>query len=180
MGHDPTVLTHSSINQQQFTSTVPPPNSIPFSSSLSYQAPLNAQYRSLMPPPQFPRLVAGSPSVAVPGENPLSLHQNSNPGISLALKCDSDQLSEYQILVRQQLEIFEASEVDVSSNTQGRKKQIFLGQVGIRCRHCAPFPLRERGKGAVYYPTKLEGVYQASQVRIPLDDQLLEVYSIVI
>eukprot|EP00934_Nitzschia_sp_Nitz4_P001652 Nitzschia sp. Nitz4//scaffold43_size134323//82888//84378//NITZ4_003309-RA/size134323-processed-gene-0.58-mRNA-1//-1//CDS//3329551978//1652//frame0 len=84
-------------------------------------------------------------------------------GIPLALSCDGEQLSEYQILVRQQLELFEASIEDIQSNTQGRKKQVTLGQVGIRCRHCAMNPLRQRGRGAVYYPTKLQGVYQAAQ-----------------
>ena len=55
-------------------------------------------------------------------------------GITLSLSCDEEQLSEYQILVRKQLEIFEATQEDVESNTQGRKKQVTLGQVGIRCR----------------------------------------------
>jgi hypothetical protein len=81
-------------------------------------------------------------------------------GISLALSCDDEQLSEYQIYVRKQLEIFEALQEDVDSNTQGRKKQVLLGQVGIRCRHCAGFPLRQRGRGAVYYPTKLQGKWK--------------------
>ena len=79
-------------------------------------------------------------------------------GISLALSCDDEQLSEYQMLVRKQLEIFEAQPEDVESNTQGRKKQVSLGQVGLRCRHCAGYPLRQRGRGAVYYPAKLHGV----------------------
>ena len=84
-------------------------------------------------------------------------------GIPLALSCDDEQLSEYQMLVRKQLEVFEAQPEDVESNTQGRKKQVTLGQVGIRCQHCAGLPLRQRGRGAVYYPAKLNGVYQASQ-----------------
>jgi hypothetical protein len=85
------------------------------------------------------------------------------PAMSLALSCDDEHLSEYQILVRKQLEIFEAMPEDVESNTQGRKKQVALGQVGIRCKHCASLPLRQRGRGAVYYPAKLHGVYQAAQ-----------------
>ena len=84
-------------------------------------------------------------------------------GICLALQCDTEQLSEYQILVRQQLELFEAGPEDVESNTQGRKKPVVLHQVGLRCRHCAGFPLRSRGRGAVYYPAKLQGIYQAAQ-----------------
>ena len=95
-----------------------------------------------------------------PGYSPM-FNQNYSPtmrkGISLALSIDNNMLSEYQLLVRQQLEIFEAGPEDVESNTQGRKKQVVVGQVGLRCRHCAPFPLRARGRGAVYYPAKLNG-----------------------
>lgn len=50
-------------------------------------------------------------------------------GTPLSLSCDDEQLSEYQMLVRKQLEIFEAQPEDVESNTQGRKKQVVLGQV---------------------------------------------------
>jgi hypothetical protein len=86
-----------------------------------------------------------------------------SPAVSLSLACDDEHLSEYQIMVRKQLEVFEAQPEDVESNTQGRKKQVALGQVGIRCKHCASLPLRQRGRGAVYYPAKLQGVYQAAQ-----------------
>lgn len=89
--------------------------------------------------------------------------QPQTPAVSLALACDDEHLSEYQIMVRKQLEVFEAQPEDVESNTQGRKKQVSLGQVGIRCKHCASLPLRQRGRGAVYYPAKLQGVYQAAQ-----------------
>eukprot|EP00980_Cylindrotheca_fusiformis_P002935 scaffold683_cov124-Cylindrotheca_fusiformis.AAC.4 len=97
--------------------------------------------------------IPGRSSGYLPALQPRSI----SLGIPLSLSCDGDELSEYQMLIRQQLEIFEASPEDVSSNTQGRKKQIKLGQAGIRCKHCSRFPLRQRGKGAVYYPTKLQG-----------------------
>lgn len=83
--------------------------------------------------------------------------------VSLAFPSDSSHLSEYQILLRQQLEFFTAKKSDAESNIQGRKKSVRVGQVGIRCRHCAHLPLRQRGRGAVYYTTKLSGVYQAAQ-----------------
>jgi hypothetical protein len=51
---------------------------------------------------------------------------------------------------------------DIESNAQGRNKPIVLGQVGIRCRHCNMLPPKQRTRGSVYYPTKLEGVYQAA------------------
>ena len=85
------------------------------------------------------------------------------PAAPLYLTCDHDQLSEYQVLVRKQIELFEANDCDVSSNAQGRNRPITLGQVGIRCRHCAFVHPVERSKGAVYFPSKLTGVYQAAQ-----------------
>ncbi len=40
----------------------------------------------------------------------------------LYLSCDDDSLSDYQCLVRKQIELFEAKEDDVESNAQGRNK----------------------------------------------------------
>lgn len=80
--------------------------------------------------------------------------------ISLSL---SEHLSDYQCLLRQQLELFVATRIDVESPIQGRKQPVRLGQVGLRCRHCARLPLRSRGRGAVYYPSRLAGLYQAAQ-----------------
>jgi len=105
------------------------------------------------------RLAADAPLASVAASNNLY----RSPSIPLGLPCDDEHLSEYQMLVRQQLEIFEAEQDDVDSNTQGRKKPVVLGQAGLRCRHCAGLPLRQRGKGSVYYPTKLTGIYQAAQ-----------------
>jgi hypothetical protein len=81
------------------------------------------------------------------------------PSLSLSL----EHLSDYQRLLRQQLELFGATRGDVESPTQGRKQPVRLGQVGLRCRHCARLPLRSRGRGAVYYPSRLAGLYQAAQ-----------------
>ena len=85
---------------------------------------------------------------------------SKTPGLRLAMQCDAEQLSEYQMAIRQHLELFEAGPEDVESNTQGRKRSVRLGQVGLRCRHCSGAPLRTRGRGAVYYPAKLAGIYQ--------------------
>jgi hypothetical protein len=84
-------------------------------------------------------------------------------GISMGLPDDNQRLSEYQVNIRQHLEIFEAKKEDVRSNIQGRKRPVFLGQAGIRCRHCSNLKLCKRGRGAVYYPVKLSGMYQAAQ-----------------
>ena len=81
----------------------------------------------------------------------------------LYLEMDDDNLSAYQCLVRKHIEIFEASEIDLKANAQGRNKPICLGQVGIRCRHCGFRYSKERAKGAVYFPSQLSGLYQTAQ-----------------
>jgi hypothetical protein len=83
--------------------------------------------------------------------------------VTVFLPHDEGTLSEYQCFARQQIEFFEADAVDVESNAKGRNKPIVLGQVGIRCRHCAALPPKYRSRGAMYYPTKLNLIYQAAQ-----------------
>lgn len=92
-----------------------------------------------------------------------SKEATGRPPILLYMSCDDDALSEYQCLVRKNIELFEALPQDVESNAQGRNRPIVLGQVGIRCRHCKNLPPKHRARGAVYYPAKLHGVYQAAQ-----------------
>jgi hypothetical protein len=75
---------------------------------------------------------------------------------------DKNRLTDYQILVRKQIELFEAVQEDVDTTPQGRVRRVVLGQVGIRCRHCASLPPRDRKRGAFYYPSKLNVVYQVS------------------
>ena len=83
--------------------------------------------------------------------------------VTLYMPCDDESLSPYQCLVRQQIELFEANQQDVDSNAKGRNKPIVLGQVGVRCRHCAYLPPKARARGAMYYPGQLDGLYQAAQ-----------------
>lgn len=83
--------------------------------------------------------------------------------VTLYLSCDDDCLTRYQCLARKQIEFFEALEQDVEAGTQGRNRSIVLGQLGIRCRHCAHLPIRERAGGSTYYPSKFDGIYQAAQ-----------------
>ena len=75
----------------------------------------------------------------------------------LYVKGDEQYLTEYQCLLRKQLEMFEAGPNDLRGSTQGRNIPILLGQVGLRCRHCAKLPLAARTKGAVYYSQTIEG-----------------------
>ena len=84
-------------------------------------------------------------------------------GVPIALPSDASNLSGYQCYVRSQIEFFEVESSDIECNAQGRNKPIVLGQVGIRCRHCAHLPPGRRPRGAVYFPSKLDGLYQAAQ-----------------
>ena len=98
---------------------------------------------------------------------PSNLSNNSlaaqSRSVSLYLESDEAILSDYQCLVRQQIEFFEATVDDIASSVRGRNKAIVLGQVGIRCRHCAHVPRQQRAMAATYYPAKLEGIYQTCQ-----------------
>jgi hypothetical protein len=83
--------------------------------------------------------------------------------VILAQPEDSLKLSSHQVLLRHQIEAFQASEDDIGTHTRGRNKPIVLGQVGIRCRHCAHLPVACRQKGSTYFPATLLGLYQAAQ-----------------
>jgi hypothetical protein len=96
-------------------------------------------------------------------QGPVDPDMTGRPPTVIYMSCDDDSLSEYQCLVRQQIELFEARREDVDSNAQGRNRPIVMGQVGIRCRHCTMLPPRHRARGAMYYPAKLYGLYQAAQ-----------------
>jgi len=110
---------------------------------------------------QFPQI---QPDWSVPINSGLWMSGHSY-GISCLLYTASDErnLSQYQCVARQQMEVFEATPDDAGNNAQGRNKPILTGQVGIRCRHCYKFTPKERKTGSVYYPNRLEGVYQTAQ-----------------
>jgi hypothetical protein len=117
-------------------------------------------------------------SSTTPGVDPTSTTQTSSsiitaepfltgrPSIPLYLSCNPDYLSDYQCLIRKHIELFEACEKDVNNGRiKGRNKPIVLGQVGIRCMFCAHlYPPEDRARGAMYYPHKLAGIYQAAQI----------------
>jgi hypothetical protein len=98
--------------------------------------------------------------------------------IPMARDADAVHSSKYQCLLREQIEYFEADNDALHAKAQGRNMPIQLRQVGIRCVHCArrtPATTPREGavsdgeiaarmvRGAVYYPTKLDNLYQAVQ-----------------
>jgi hypothetical protein len=83
--------------------------------------------------------------------------------VDLYMRCDDELLSDHQILLRKQIEYFEVGPQEIQAISHGRRREIHLGQVGIRCKRCASLPPRNRPKGAVYYPSSLRALYQAAQ-----------------
>jgi hypothetical protein len=106
--------------------------------------------------------IAGS-SVGQLTDQPPNLVPTNRPPILLAIDSDEQHLSPYQCLLRKQVELFETSEGDIKGKAQGRNIPIIVGQVGVRCRHCASRPSVDRSTGAVFYSQTLGGIYQVSQ-----------------
>lgn len=107
---------------------------------------------------------ASAPTVRpAPAEPRIDPSQFPNLPCVLAQADDTVKLSSHQVLLRHQIEAFEASEDDLLTHTRGRNKPIQLGQVGIRCRHCARVPVSRREKGSTYFPATTLGLYQAAQ-----------------
>jgi len=123
--------------------------------------------QSLLDPRLPPELLAAQQQLQQsrhpqPHEQSTAASLRASTGIPLALPNDAEHLSSYQVLLRKQLEFFVSEQADCETSVQGRKKGVQLGQVGLRCRHCAHInPVRLRGRGSIYYPQKLGGVYQA-------------------
>mmetsp|Transcript_24036 Transcript_24036/g.66618 ORF Transcript_24036/g.66618 Transcript_24036/m.66618 type:complete len:540 (-) Transcript_24036:422-2041(-) len=79
----------------------------------------------------------------------------------LAMATDQDSLSDRQCYVRSEMvEIFAASEKDVSARHSKGAQKLTQGQVGIRCVHCAHLRPRDRAERAVCYPSSISRIYQ--------------------
>lgn len=78
--------------------------------------------------------------------------------VLLAMPEDKEWLSDTDCFVRRQIEVFSASKDDVEVATKERK-YINLGQVGIRCVHCAI--AGTACMSAVAYPSSMNGIYEA-------------------
>jgi hypothetical protein len=80
--------------------------------------------------------------------------------IVLALPQDKDWLSDMDCFVRNNVEIFSASENDLALARSDKKYPIKLGQVGLRCIHCAASSQGARLE-AVMYPYSVSSIYES-------------------
>lgn len=100
-------------------------------------------------------------------EEPTTTHQTTKQkprgAVLMFIEQDNEILSDYQIFLRKNIQFFQADAAEVSTATPGRKKPVKLGQVGMRCIHCADVRIQRRASATVYFPSKLKGLYQAAQ-----------------
>lgn len=83
----------------------------------------------------------------------------------LAMNSDKDWLTPLHCFVRRHcVQVFTASQNDVSTPSKGKRKPIQVGQVGIRCPHCHAEEAKgkSRERGSVYYPTSIASIYNAT------------------
>jgi len=91
---------------------------------------------------------------------------HSLPMVMLAISEDKEWLSDHDCFVRRNVEVFAAEEKDVLTAAADRKVCISVGQVGIRCLHCAVAVSRYSGgrRGArgtaVAYPHSISSIYE--------------------
>jgi hypothetical protein len=94
-------------------------------------------------------------------QHPIAATRKSSNILLLARPDDDMVLSPLHVFVRQQVEVFTATEADISQPAPGRKNRIQLNQVGLRCIHCRDLPPRDRVKRAVCYPSSVGRVYHS-------------------
>ena len=116
-------LQQQQVQQQQVYQQVPQMNQVQYMPSALPQTVLGTS--SIFAPSAAAAMPADATMMM--GEAPASANGRTLP---LYLEYDDRALTEYQCLLRQQIELFEATEEDVRGSAQGRHTRIRLGQVG--------------------------------------------------
>ena len=87
--------------------------------------------------------------------------RTSDDVLLLSLPEDRISLSETLCIVRENVEVFVATEADVKAPAPGRKRPVVEGQVGLRCIHCrAALHQSEKVKRAVCFPSSIKRIYR--------------------
>ena len=89
-----------------------------------------------------------------------STPEDQRTRVLLAIPEDKDWLSDMDCFVRNQIEVFSSKLIDVENAVADRKYPIKVGQVGIRCVHCAGAKGGAR-VAAVCYPYSISGIYES-------------------
>jgi len=88
---------------------------------------------------------------------------HNSVGLILLLSMPEDRhcLSETLAIIRNNVEVFTATEADISAPAPGRKRPIQLGQVGLRCVYCRMCRQGDRVKRATCFPSSIRRIYRA-------------------
>ena len=87
--------------------------------------------------------------------------EESPSGVPLGTETDRQYLNPLHCFVRRNVEVFVATDDDITAPSPGRKVRVGVGQVGIRCIHCAKLPSKDRVKRAVCYPPSVSAIYHS-------------------
>lgn len=134
------------------------------STSVSLQRNMLAMYQQV---PQFSAVAFNKPGSKAPPSPvvyPLALPRPSfsrSQSVLLASPLDQQFLNPIHCFVRRNVEVFIATKDDTSAPAPGRKNRVTVGQVGIRCIHCARLPIKDRIKRAICYPPSVSGIYHS-------------------
>ena len=88
---------------------------------------------------------------------------HNSVGLILLLSMPEDRhcLSETLSIIRNNVEVFTATEADINAPAPGRKRPIQLGQVGLRCVYCRMCRTGNRVKRATCFPSSMRRIYRA-------------------
>mmetsp|Transcript_109973 Transcript_109973/g.164500 ORF Transcript_109973/g.164500 Transcript_109973/m.164500 type:complete len:568 (-) Transcript_109973:83-1786(-) len=94
---------------------------------------------------------------------PRSSQKSHHEQMRIRLQDDDDtkHLNPLHCFVRRHVEFFTADKADIAAPAPGRKARVVLGQVGIRCVHCAKLPAKERVKRSICYPPSIRAIYHS-------------------
>lgn len=95
------------------------------------------------------------------GEGIATSMRTASGVLLLSLPDDKISLSETLCIVRENIEVFVATDADVKAPAPGRKRPVVIGQVGLRCIHCRVATHQsEKVKRAVCFPSSIKRIYR--------------------
>lgn len=106
--------------------------------------------------------VASTAAIGEANVNDVDPNTSNNPSAQLVYRpSDRNHLSTLRCFIRQQIEFFEATPKDASERNFFVRtgSRIIVGQVGMRCIHCAHVPFKYLTRGSVSYPKKINGIH---------------------
>ena len=109
---------------------------------------------------QVSPIVHKRPRISTPPE-PIAIAPKPQRTILLARPADAVVLNPLHAFVRQQIEVFTATERDITQPAPGRKNPVSLHQIGLRCIHCRDLATKQKVKRAVCYPSSVGRVYHS-------------------